>query len=32
MLSEEQVDSFHREGYLNGGAALDYDVVDVLRD
>lgn len=32
MLSEEQVDSFHREGYLNGGAALDDDEVDVLRD
>ncbi|MBS11712.1 MAG: phytanoyl-CoA dioxygenase family protein [Gemmatimonadetes bacterium] len=31
MLSEEQVAAFKRDGYVNGGAALDDDEVETLR-
>lgn len=31
MLTDEQVETFHRDGYLNGGVALSEDEVDVLR-
>ncbi len=31
MLSDEQVEAFHRDGYLNGGQALDVEEVNILR-
>ena len=31
MLDKEQIETFHRNGYLNGGLALSEDEVDVLR-